>query len=48
MTTSKPRNYRDAGTGEFVTQNYAEKHKNTTVSEPRPQPKAPSPPPKKK
>lgn len=30
------RNYRDAGTGKYVTEKYANSHKKTTVSEPRP------------
>lgn len=38
--TKPPRNYRDAGDGQFVTKSYADKHPGTTVSEPRP--KAPS------
>ena len=31
----KPSNYRDAGSGRFVTKRYAEKHNKTTVKEPR-------------
>lgn len=30
------RNYRDAGTGRYVTEKYANNHPKTTVSEPRP------------
>jgi len=30
------RNHRDAGSGQYVTPKYAEKHPKTTVSEPRP------------
>lgn len=31
--TKKITNYRDAISGEYVTKEYAEKHKNTTVKE---------------
>ena len=31
----KKKNYRDAGSGQFVKKSYADKHKRTTVSEPR-------------
>jgi hypothetical protein len=34
-TPSADRNYRDAGTGGYVTPQYAAKHPKTTVSEPR-------------
>ena len=41
-----PPNFRDAGTGKFVTEKYADKHPKTTEKEHnRP---APSPPPMKK
>lgn len=45
MASKKPgeKNFRDAGTGEFVKKDYAEKHSGTTVSEPRPSPKQPAP-----
>ncbi|CDE44630.1 predicted protein [Clostridium sp. CAG:768] len=33
---TQKRNYRDAGTGQYVTKKYAESHPKTTVSEPRP------------
>ena len=33
------RNYRDAGTGKYVTKKYADSHPKTTVSEPRPKAK---------
>ncbi len=33
---AQKRNYRDAGTGQYVTKKYAESHPKTTVSEPRP------------
>jgi hypothetical protein len=49
MSKATPqRNYRDAGTGEYVTKRYADNHKSTTVSEPRPTPKSPTPALKKK
>lgn len=33
--TKRPRRYRDAATGRFVTKKYAKKHKKTTVKESR-------------
>ena len=34
MATKKsPKHYRDAGTGHYVSKNYAERHPKTTVSE---------------
>jgi hypothetical protein len=42
-----PRNFRDAGSGEYVTKGYADKHPGTTVSEPKPKPPS-KPTPKKK
>jgi len=33
---AEKRNYRDAGTGKFVDKKYADSHKKTTVSEPKP------------
>ena len=33
---AQKRNYRDAGTGQYVTKKYADSHPKTTVSEPRP------------
>lgn len=36
--------YRSAVTGEFVTKNYAERHKSTTVKEQNPAPKPPKSP----
>lgn len=33
---AKPRNYRDAGTGQFVPKREADRRPNETVSEPRP------------
>jgi hypothetical protein len=41
------RNHRDAGTGEWVTKQYADKHPKTTVSEPRPTPPSKPTKPKK-
>jgi len=34
--TPPPKNYRDAGSGQYVPKPYADKHPRTTVSEPRP------------
>ncbi|RAO75785.1 multidrug transporter [Dyella jiangningensis] len=46
MTSKKgPPNYRDAGTGQFVTEGYAKKHPGTTEKEHnKPAPKPPSKP----
>lgn len=33
--SKKPNNFRDAGSGRFVTERYANKHPKTTVKEPK-------------
>lgn len=43
---AQKRVHRDAGTGQYVTKKYADKHPKTTVSEPTQKP-APKPAPKK-
>jgi len=40
MTEKKITQYRSAKSGEFVTKQYAEQHKSTTVKERNPAPKA--------